>query len=636
MSFSVIHGGTTLPNVSSIQRGAEISGDVWTDTSTEEGKIEREIIVEGIIFGTGRSAIRGADNQATAITTYGTLETDLQAEGSTDLVLNGAITINNVRLVNIEMEKFTNNPALRYTVTFRTDQTNPFSETVTLQNSNGTTTFDPIPQVTEQLLRQDPTIAFTTQGIKANAKISIKGRFQGTVAQVGAVEDEIIARCTDFDTMTLTIPSGQYTVKCLSYTITTPSETESLAVKEYDLEFIAEKNYSIESENLPHTPVTWGGISLDVTTSYGSSIGYINDGGTYRIVSESLNVTGEKHYDSFSAAESGASTVRSTANITPNTMTSLSGKPLVVTGVNVGVVNREGRSTGGAQRYTIEISITMEWIPQEADLCVGANENLFGIDFLCVTSKNYGGTLDTCGLKTQDTLSVSGVTTSLPGVEIGSAHTINGKTYHLTSLNINGQDEAGRYNISANGQTLDTVEQARHFLQVTLPSGGFLDEFTSKTRSATYKYSSTNAYRVTSVTLSFSGSKFVGSGNADSFLDLIDVVSQQSGLQLNEYRVTSVNVGGKEPFVNQQSCTIGQKQSISISYVLNFEADGNGGSGNNASDDATIIEDESIEISEIRNKYQQIQIPGGALIFKKTGLTPGEIKLSITRRPCRW
>lgn len=632
MGFTAVFGSTTLPNVRSVARGAEVSLEAWVNTTDSPGLKKREFTVQGIIFNVNRIPIRGPEAQEAVLTTYGTLEAALIAEGSATLTLNSGITISGCRVQAVNIDELSNNPALFYTVTFVADNVNPFAETVTLTDDDGTTTFDPIPQVTDEWIRQDGTIDWTTQVITSAKKITISGVFQGTVAQLSDIEDEIKERCTTYATQTLVIPSGSYTVLCAEFSFETPAETDSETVKKYTLEFITEKNYSIESENLPHTLATWGGISLDITNGYNSTIQRINDAGTYRIESETLSISGEKHYSSFAAAEAGRVTIATTANITPNTHSSFSGKALVVTGATVSEVQREGRSTAGAQKYIIQVSLNMAWVPPEGDACVGTDENIFGVNFLCVSSKNYGGTLDPCGLKTQDTLSVSGITVSLPGIEIGSQHTVSGKTYWVTSLNIGSKDPNGRYQVSASGRTIDTVDQAREFIQVFLPSGGFFDEMTSRSKSASYKYSINDAgYKVTSVTMNIAGNKFVGSGTADSFLDLLDHLTQQKGIDKLELRVTSVNIGKKEPFVDHVGCTLGFKQSVSIAYTMNFEVGGSSGS-QQGGEDTQIIEDESVEIKQITNKYTQIQIPGGSLNFKKTGLNPGSVKITTTRR----
>lgn len=627
MSISVTFGSTSLPSVRSVQKSNKLLTDIWNDNTNNKSVQSRELVIDGIVFhqnyAHGPGAIKNAFNS------YNTLEAALRAEGLATLTFGG-VAFTNTRLASINFEKYSNNPAIFYTATFATDLSNSFAETVTLQDGSGTTTFNPIPSVEDEFVRQDPTITWSTQTSSAAKRIRLKGRFRGTSAEISTYEDEIKSRCTTDPTITLTIPTGIFTVKCQSFKFSTPEQVNETGAKEYDLEFFTEKNYSIESENLPNTPVTYGSILFSVLKSYSSQIGRINNNGVYEIDSETLNVSGEIYFSSFAAAEAYRANIASSPN-TPDTITSITGKTLNAISSNYSAPIREGRDTSGNQRYVLSCSLSFEWEPRVQDINVSYSENIFGITWFTIASKNYGGTVDFCGLKTQDTLSVSGKVSSIPSISVGNSYTVDGKLYYVTGVSYNGRDKQGRYDLTVSGRTLDTLEQAIAFLAVALPvSGQVLNEMTSYNKSATYKYNSLNGYRITSVNVSISGNMFVGNGDANGLLTMINEFSQFRGGNLREFRVTNISVGNKQSFVDPSNCQIGFKQSVSVSYTINFEPDGNTSGSRNK--DATIIEDEAVEIQQIRNKYTQIQIPGGSLIFKKTGLEPGKVKFSVTRR----
>lgn len=630
MSFVVTLGSTSISNVRSVQRSGEVAADVWVNTTNNVGRREIQITVDGIIFGQGRNSIRGIAQQDTALTNVQTLEDNLRNEGTATLTF-GTQTISNVRLVSLETEEFSNNPALFFTANFAAGSDNPFSSTVSIANGAGSTTLSPTPEVTDEFVRQDETITWATQGTSNAKRFTLSGEMVGSTAQINTYRAELISRLTAEATVTLAISSGSYTAKVSDFEIGTPPQIDRTGKIAYAIELFTEKNYALESENLPHTSITWAGINFDVTSSYSSNIGRSKVSGAYQIESETLSISGEIYFSSFSAAESFIATVKQ-ATVVPNTQTSLTGKTLTVSSVSVGEPEREGRDTSGNQRYRLSVSLSMEWVIDLDDSCVSRNENFFGLDWFCINSKNTGGSVNFCGLKTQDTLSLNGIVDTIPDVDIGSSHSVNGKTYYVTSVGMSGRDKQGRYQISVSARTLDTFETATQFLAVTLPSGEILEELSSKNKSTSYKYNSSDGYRTTSVTMSISGFAYVGNGNADSFYNLIDAASQASGIQLNQFRITNVGIGAKETFIDENNCNIGHRQSISASYVLNFEPDGNASGSPDENADATIVEEESVDIQEITNKYTQIQIPGGDLTFKKTGLNPGKVTITKNRR----
>jgi len=629
MGLTVTFGSVTLPNVRSIQKGSTVSTTVWNDQTLNKGLLLREITVDGLIFTTNR-AISNA-GIVSAISAYDALESSLRSVGNSSLVIGSLSSISDCRVSQVNFDQYPGNPVLFYTVKFLTTVTNPFAETVTLTDSGGTTTFDPIPQITDQFVRQDGVIAWDSQGTSAAKQIRLRGRFTGTVVQLGSTEDEIKARLTTYPTMTLVIPSGTYTVKCQSFTFTTPDSTSRDDIKDYEIELFTEKNYTLESENLPNTPVTIAGVTFTVLESYASSISRVNNNGVYEIETEELNISGQVHFASFAAAEAYASAIAS-VTLVPNTLLSVSGKSLVATSINIGTPKREGRLTTGAQKYIVTISISLQWIISLQDKALSSSESIFGVNWFTISSKGYGGNVNVCGLKTQDTLNISGKVSSIPAIEVGNSYSYNGKQYYLTGVNFGSRDNQGRYDLSVTGRTLDTFEQAEEFLTYILPvSGQFINELTSFSKSVNYKYTSTVGYKATSVTINISGFIYVGSGSANGVLNMINEFSQFTGGGLNSYRVTSVSVGNKQKFIDLVGCAIGQKQSVTVGYIINFEPDGNS-SGRKPATEAKIIEEQSVEIQQILNKYTQIQIPGGALYFKKTGLIPGKVTIKITRR----
>ena len=73
--------------------------------------------------------------------------------------------------------------------------------------------------------------------------------------------------------------------------------------------------------------------------------------------------------------------------------------------------------------------------------------------------------------------------------------------------------------------------------------------------------------------------------------------------------------------------TSGDNQSRSAALgTLVPDASSGGGAGYN------IVEESNFTIEQITNQYNQITIPGGSLIFKKTGLRPGKVTKTNTRR----
>jgi len=628
MGISVVFGTKTLPNVKSIQKGSTLPPELINDVSGAKSVKQIQIIVQGMIFTPDRGY--GSRAAASAIGTYETLESDLRNQATASLMIGSSITISSVRLVEIEFQEYRGNPVLFYSATFATPITNPFSESVTLQDGSGTTTFNPRPAVEDSYERQDPVISWVTQGATAGKSIKLSGILQGTISEVSNAEDDIVSRCTTSATMTLVIPSGTYTVKCVSFSFGTPIETETTASKTYSIEFITEKNYSIESENLPDTPLSIGGIMFTKVTSWSSNISWVNNNGTFSIESEGLNVSGEIHFTTFVAAEAYQANFKTSLQ-NPQTFASPTGKTLAVVSVNFSAPAREGRDTSGNQKYILTGSLSFEWLPSVTETCVTAGENIFGISWDCINSKSFSGTVNVCGMKTQDTISIDGIVSGVPSISVGEKYSYNGYDFYVTGVSFNGKNNQGKTKLSVSARTLDTFEKANTFLSVTLPSSGLvLNELGSYSKSVRYKYAS-RAYKSTSVSISISGNVYVGSGNADAFLALINELSAISGLSLNQFRITSVSVGAKEKFIDETNCTIGYKQSVSASYEINFEADGNS-AGKTGNTDVSVVEDESVEIEQIKNKYSQIAIPGGNLYFKKVGLIPGKVKITRTRR----
>lgn len=626
MGLSVVFGTKTLPNVKSIQKSSDLPPEILNDYANSKSLKQIQITVNGMIFTSSRGF--GSSQIISALSVYETLETDLRDQGTATLVI-GSISISNVRLINVQFQEYKGNPVIFYSASFATPISNPFFETVTLQDSGGTTTFGPTPSVSDEFERQDPVISWSSQGVTSGKRIKLKGQLLGTISEISSKEDEIKSRCTAYATMTLTIPTGAYTVKCVNFKFSTPESLDVTARKEYEIDFITEKNYSIESENLPDTPVSIGGLIFSKLTSWSSSVSWRNSNGSFSIDSESLSVSGEIHFSSFVLAESYQANFKTSIQ-TPQTFSSPTGKTLVVTSSSFSNPIREGRDTSGNQKYILTGSLSFEWIVSETETCVSASETIFGIVWDCVKSKSISGTINFCGMKTQDSINIDGVTNSIPSIEVGSKHNYNGSDYYITSVNFSGRDNFGRYNLSVGARTLDTFEKANVFLTTTLPvSGTFINELTSYSKSVRYKYAQ-STYKSTSVSISISGNVYVGNGDLTPALSMINELSQVSGVGLNQFRISSVSIGSKEKFIDESNCQIGYKQSISVAYEINFEPDGNSSGSNNQ--DVAIVEDESVEIQQIRNKYAQIAIPGGSLFFKKVGVVPGSVKITRTRR----
>lgn len=623
MAFTITFGSQTINGVKSVTSSVTTPPERIADTSSNGRQLQkREFTVKGLIKVLDHSTM--TRSIPTALSTLRSLEDNLRNEGLATLTVPGYGTMSNTRLASVKTDEYANNPIIAYTLVFLSDTLNASVASVTLGDGSTTHSFTPYPEVSDSLDRQDPTITFASQTTTKNRSFGLKGYLTGTAAQILSKKTELEGICAGAtDTLTLTTNRGAFSVKCFKLSFKDPLQTDVDTSVEYDIALVQEQNYSLENNNLSHTPLTFGDIQFSIVSSYSHNIDYENRNGTYIIVKETLSVSGLIEFSTFAAAESYQSNFKSQVS-TPRTITSTTGNTLVVTSASYSDPKREGRTTAGAQKFILSGNFNAQTIKSENDLNVSNNETYFGIAFALVGNKSYTGNLNVRGIKTQDSLSVSGVCSNIPVVSVGN---FDG-TYYLTNLSIDGRDDQGRYRVSASGRTLDTFETLESFLSDTFQGLIFFDEITSHQRSASFRYEQTE-YKQTSYTESISGNIFLLSSSQDArstVLPLIETASQKIQ-SLSTFRITNVSVGGREKFVKAATGESLFKQSVSISGTRNFVPDASsGGSG------PTIVEESNYEIKYITNEYTQITIPGGPLIFKKTGIQPGEIVKTNTRR----
>ena len=439
MSFTVTFGSTTLTGVKSVAPGVTLNPERVDGGSGYLSESRREINIRGLLFVKNH----GGTRQGT-LSALKTFEDALRAEGTASLIVPGYGTFTDSRVTAINVTEFSNGPILEYDVVVITKATNIHTDTATqIAGDNYTLTFDLLPAIDDSWSRQDPNIAVAVQTLSNSRTWNIRGTFGGSAAELATFRTLVENTASDTN-LQLTTATGAYSVKIDNFRFGTPSIVEIDGSVEYEIQVVAEDDFSLENHNLSHTGGTYAGVAFDVITGYSHNIGYQNIGGNYQILSETLNIAGDIWFTSFAAAEAYQANFN-TAVETALTYLSATGNTLVVTSQNYSEPTREGRNTDGSQRYSISGTLSFTWSQDQQDLAVTSGETVFGIVWDIISSKSYGGNIDVCGNKTSDTLSISGKTSSLPTVSVGS---FDG-TYYLTNLSIDGRDPDGLYKVSA-------------------------------------------------------------------------------------------------------------------------------------------------------------------------------------------
>lgn len=619
MSFKVTFGNIVVQGVRSVAPSTTLPIDRVATTSGKQYQ-QRQISISGF-FPVLRKA---TPDLGGALEKVKELEDDLRNEGSATLSIPGYGNVDDARLTAVSYDELANGPVISFALTFAADTKNVHRDKqIALSSTSYNLNFTTLPELSDSWELQDPTIAASSQSMTKNRTFQIRGTFGGANGDIPAFRDNLENVLTD-TALLLTTERGAFSVTVLDYSFSSPPEIDQDSSLTYEMTFVLEENFSLENHNLSHSGGTFGDVTFDIVTGFNHSIEYQQVGGNYEVVGENISVNGIVEFSTFAAAEAYQAQFKSSVD-SPKSITSTTGNSLTIVSTDYSEPSREGRDTSGNQKYNLSGSINAQLLFDKHNVVVSSDETLLGIMWDLINSKNYGGTLNVVGQKTSDTISVSGKTATIPTVLVGN---FDG-TYYLTNFSIDGRDTDGRYNINASGRTLDTFELLEQFITDTFNGTVLVNEVTSHQRSTTYRFK-LGEYEQTSWSETMSGSIHLGSPTQDArdtVLPLIETATAATK-QLSDFRITNVSVGAKEPVVIKGTKQTIFKQSITLSGTRNFTPDASSGGGGGVS----IVEESTFEVQQISNRYNQITIPGGPLIFKKTGLNPGRVTKTNTRR----
>ena len=602
--IDVKFGTEELPNVTSIQLSSSFGSVV--DQATGKAFRFRRIVVSGFVRKRGRDALAVLQKDT---------ENTFAGLGPSTFSYPGIDAIE-AKMVDWEWEDWAGNPIIRYTATFETEVSNPFSRTVSVvQVANaGSKTFDPSPAVSDSFANSDPIDELPSA--TKDKKISLKGALEGTTAEVDAEEVALRDLLVGDEFFTVTIPSGAYVCKVSGFTFDTPSDRDGEdATKDYSIDFVTLPDFTLEARALQGGSLSVAGITFDVASSFSHSIQRDNAGG---ITSETLNVSGKKQFGSLSEAETFKATVEALVNAGA-TYTSATGKVLKVTSVNWSAPVRDAHATDGTKRYALGFSTSLSIDPTAGGTVTAPSGIVLGVNFAVIESRSFGGNLTDDGSLTSKTKSASGkvLASNLPTIRPGDSVFEDGSEFFITSLNIGNLDDSGRFQVSVSGTTLDT-EDAIELLFPQLFQGFFLDHVESENRSISFQLDDCdNLYKATSISASVSGFKIGTNGNV---LNLIQAVNRFP----NTFIITNVSTGAPERKVVDDVVQL--RYPISISGTLNLTPN-IGACGA----EADVREETEISTEDATTQYAKIPIPGKGVVYKKVGLNPAIQTISVRK-----
>lgn len=651
----------TFQNVKDVTWSNAYSNDLIAN-STGLGQKVKEITVNGFII---------VHLPEKNIEAQQALETALQAVGSGTLEYTGCSDIEDVHFESLSFDAFRGNPVLQYSVKFKTRTDNPHAYgTVKI----GDTTLTPSPSVTEILTPQAQDVPIKSNNSR---EFKIEGQFEGTLSEIDALQEALITEIHNKSAVIITLIggtfSGSYTVKPLNLEFKVPKLKDASYAREYSFTGKMHDDYSIEPYTLGETPISYGGIVVDVVTSYTHDRDfkkYSNTGLQY-LSSESISISGKKYFGSVSEYETFRSAIESGLINLSYSLVSINGNTLILTEGNVSQVAKDGFTVGEITRYSATVNLIFSFIKDAYATSFHSQEVVLGIQWHNIENVNFTTTLSDKGVITRNSITLSGKVTAanyaVAKSLLGSSQSYdsNFQNLYITSVNASSIDQyfvngqiIELYDLSITAGQLDSSAQFSHFISDTFnvrkndseyySVGINFDNITNRSKSVSNRYSTEDqAFIVTSIGLSLSGEIWqlntTGSPNDTELKALFDLIAADMRISITDrsvsvdeykYILDSFNIGNWEAFDHPteidpltNKAKVYWKQTVSLSATVIFDISGGGGGGEpDYQDTVSYVDDKEVPT------YQTIQVLGYGLVLKKTGIEPAVSTTTIQRR----
>jgi len=592
-SIEIIFGSYTFPFVTSVIPGSDLSTEMIVGASKKQYR-KNTLQINGYVLNYSKSALASAQKD---------LANSVSAIGTALLQYPGTDSYQ-ARVTNISWEEWNGNPIIRYTITLETSEDNPFSRNVNIDGH----ALVPIPKVSDQYQAHniDETISLTHQ-----KKITLEGKFEGTVIEIDAYEQNLRSWIIAAATVNLTIPAGVFVCKVSGFEVGTPDVTSTGIIKTYSVNFETYPNYTLEDFHSGDNGLTIIGISIDVTSSYKHSITRDNSG---NITAESINVSGKKYFTTFLACNDFKTTIDQKV-VAGITLSSLTGNTLLLKDVGWSEPKRDGHFSTGERRYSLSFNLSFDLDTSSSQVNPGT---VFGIVFTDLNSLSYSASIDGTGIITTRSKSGSGkvAPANLPSFRPGISISEDSYLYYITSLNFGAKDKAGLTQVSVSGQTLDSTQAALELMPYIF-NGFHLDHLTNKNKSVSYQWDDcVDAYIAVSISRSVSGYRWDNDGDIELLIRTINRVAF-------EFFITSVSVSERE-LANHDGVDR-YRFSISISGTEYLKKPGECKIKND-------IEEQMVRtIEDATVKFALIPIPGAGIVYKKIAMNPALETITITR-----
>lgn len=373
-------------------------------------------------------------------------------------------------------------------------------------------TLDPQPAIRTATVRQgEYTVgALTSQAIPPkNSRISVSGRFKGTKAEVNTSLDSLrtilsYQNPTDVGGATLDsvvtskvqVQGGHgmvYEAIVEGYDISEPEEIDLLASVTYTIRLLRIPDYTLDDFNFQTSGLNLvfsSGVStrplrLNNVSSNDHDVVTEVENSVYRITDETQNISGKAYFTSILDAESFISNyiepLRATVKIptapgkvgSPAVLISSTGNPLVLSSIKAREPRRDGLfayadgdldpndpggattllidpTQDGARRISVDVSMQLKLFRDRNASAIASVESDLGIFWDIISSMSFSASVNEFNVETSRSVSITGRTTGVPTVAIGSAVQLStasenafdgipvvGHNYYITSLAYN-------------------------------------------------------------------------------------------------------------------------------------------------------------------------------------------------------
>lgn len=686
----IFTNGTTavdLQFVRNVQWETDIDSNVLVSPTTRVGKATRTLVINGFINkGVFTDNVKAQQQ----------LESDLISVGTGTIQYTGASDITNVRFSSLQFEEFRGNPICPFTINFVTEDPNIHAHSpvrinsLTLDAANGydnvrvtesTTTQGP----DEQLLNNLSKIITISGSIVGNSLTDINTKQQALVTEIDN---------TNSITLTLSATSGNYiatiVVRPRKLDFNAPRLRGELAARDFTAEFATYEDYTKEPYTLGETPVTIGGITVDVVSAFdhNKEYEYSSVSGAYTILDENVEIGGKKYFSNYDSY----STFRQLFTPIPNNTylyTSNTSNVLHLVDITIGEFQRDGNFIDTTKRYSASVTLSFNWRKSLEQTNYSVLTNYFGVTFYKVPGISFSASVDQYGNVTSRSINISGEIKgesqlnnfrALLGTSVNYDASLT--NLYVTSANVssvNTVNDNGTavkvYNVSLSAAQLDTASQANYFIaglfdmsRAGSTAGAIqFETITSLSKSVSNRFDAfQQKFIVTSISLSVSGDVLTpdtGSGKPSNPNKMIDLFNRVDSLSSNDlsiraptqhtsnqlgfnilsngdsgrYMINNISVGDWQPAVAPENLPISGiakgarywKQNVSISAIAVYDLSDSGAGGNNEPD---YVDTFSESVDEETPRFTQLQVLNFGTVFKRTGTNPSRCTVTSQRQ----